>query len=272
MVMIKMEHLKRHFKKLEVLRDVNLEIEQGETMVIIGRSGQGKSVILKHIMGLLMPDGGRVIVDCQEISSPRQVNLYEIRKKLGMLFQGAALFDSMPVGENLAFALREHRHLPESEIKKIVAEKLEMVGLRGIENKMPSELSGGMKKRVGLARVIAMNPEVILYDEPTTGLDPITADTINDLIIDMKQKLNVTSIVVTHDMVSAYKVCDRIAMLHEGVIIFKGTANELKASRDARVQQFIRGQRKLMYEGTFATDEERVQYTQKFNITDFAEQ
>jgi phospholipid/cholesterol/gamma-HCH transport system ATP-binding protein len=266
--MIKLEHLKKHFKKLEVLRDVNLDIEKGETMVVIGRSGQGKSVILKHIMGLLQPDGGRVLVNGQEISSPRSVDLYKIRKKLGMLFQGSALFDSMDVGENISFALREHTDLTEGEIARIAAEKLEMVGLRGIERKMPSELSGGMKKRVGLARVIAMNPQVILYDEPTTGLDPITADTINDLILEMQERLKVTTIVVTHDMVSAYKVGDRIAMLHDGIIIFKGSSNELKLRRDPRVQQFIRGQRKLMYEGKLATEEEKTQFDAKFKISD----
>ena len=269
--MIKLEHLKKHFKRLEVLRDVNLVIEKGETMVVVGRSGQGKSVILKHIMGLLQPDGGRVLVEGQEISSPRQVDLYKIRKRLGMLFQSSALFDSMDVGENLSFALREHTTLTEGEIVKIAAEKLEMVGLRGIERKMPAELSGGMKKRVGLARVIAMNPEVILYDEPTTGLDPITADTINDLILEMQEKLKVTSIVVTHDMVSAYKVANRIAMLHDGIIIFTGSPNELRASRDPRVQQFIRGQRKLMYEGVLGSQEETAKYKTKFKITDLSE-
>jgi len=270
--MVRLEHLKKHFKKIEVLRDVNLNILKGETMVVIGRSGQGKSVILKHIMGLLQPDGGLVRVDGQEISTPRQVDLYKIRLKLGMLFQSSALFDSMDVGDNIAFAMREHTALSESEIARIVAEKLEMVGLRGIERKMPAELSGGMKKRVGLARVIAMNPEVILYDEPTTGLDPITSDTINDLILEMQQKLKVTSIVVTHDMVSAYKVGDRIAMLHDGIIIFTGTPNELKASHDPRVQQFIRGQRKLIYDGSLATEDEQVKYTAKFNLTDLAKE
>ena len=266
--MVKLEHLKKHFKKVEVLRDVSLTIEKGETMVIIGRSGVGKSVILKHIMGLLQPDGGRVLVEGEEISSPNQVDLYRIRKKLSMLFQGSALFDSMTVGDNIAFALREHTDLSEAEIQRIVADKLELVGLRGIEHKMPAELSGGMKKRVGLARAIAMEPQVILYDEPTTGLDPITADTINDLILDMQQKLKVTSIVVTHDMVSAYKVGDRIAMIHDWIIIFTGTGNELKASRDPRVQQFIRGQRKLMYEGLIGTQEEQTKYQEKFNISD----
>jgi phospholipid/cholesterol/gamma-HCH transport system ATP-binding protein len=270
--MVRMEHLKKHFKKLEVLRDVSLDVVRGETMVIIGRSGQGKSVILKHIMGLLQPDGGRVLVDNQEISTPRQVDLYKIRRKLGMLFQGSALFDSMDVGDNIAFALREHTDLSEEEISRIVAEKLEMVGLRGIERKMPAELSGGMKKRVGLARVIAMNPEVILYDEPTTGLDPITSDTINDMILEMQQKLKVTSIVVTHDMVSAYKVANRISMLHDGAIIFTGTPNELKTSHDPRVLQFIRGQRKLIYDGTFASEDETLKYTAKFKIADLAKE
>lgn len=275
--MIKLEHLRKTFYLKQpsgiveqpVLQDVNLDIETGETMVIIGRSGEGKSVILKHIVGLLQPDGGRVIVDGKEISSPRLVDLYEIRKRIGILFQGGALFDSMTIGENIAFAVREHKHLTEKELQKLINECLEMVNLRGeaIANKMPSELSGGMRKRAALARVIAMDPDYILYDEPTTGLDPITSDVINDLIIEMKQRLKVTSIVVTHDMISAYKVADRISMLLEGRVNFTGTPQDIRRNQNPYIQQFIKGQRKLHYGGALATEEEKDIYDQKVDIT-----
>jgi phospholipid/cholesterol/gamma-HCH transport system ATP-binding protein len=272
-VKISLRHLKKRFGRLQVLTDANLDIYEGETMVIIGKSGTGKSVILKHIMGLLLPDGGRILIDGDEITNPKNVDIYKIRKKLGMLFQGSALFDSMSVGENIAFAVREHKHPPESEINKLIARSLEMVDLQAtISKKMPAELSGGMKKRVGLARVIAMDPEVILYDEPTTGLDPITSDTINQLIINMQKRLKVTTIVVTHDMVSAYKVSDRIAMLHDdGKIIFTGSADQLRASRNPQVQQFIRGQKKPYYEGRITPEEQAAQFDEKFDISLFAQ-
>jgi len=246
--LIELRGLKKRFGAQQVLRDVHLNVNKGETMVIIGTSGGGKSVILKHCIGLLQPDGGEVIVDGKVISSPTHIDVKTIRKRMGMLFQGAALFDSMNVGENIKFALREHnRQLSESQLNEIVAEKLSMINLSpDIRFKMPSELSGGMKKRLGLARVIALNPEIILYDEPTTGLDPVTSDVINDLILEMQHKLGVTSIVVTHDMVSAYKVANRMSMLYEGRIIFVGTPDELRATNNPYVQQFIRGQRKLL--------------------------
>lgn len=270
-VKISIRHLKKRFGGNIVLKNANVDICEGETMTIIGKSGTGKSVILKHIMGLLLPDGGSILIDGEEITNPRKVDIYNIRRKLGMLFQGSALFDSMSVGENISFAVREHKHLSEEELKRLVVRCLEMVDLQStIAEKMPAELSGGMKKRVGLARVIAMDPHVILYDEPTTGLDPITSDTINELIINMQKKLRVTSIVVTHDMVSAYKVSDRIAMLNDGEIIFTGTADELRSSRNPIVQQFIRGQKKPYYEGYIAPEKEAAQFEEKFDISRFS--
>ncbi len=262
--------MKKRFGDKDVLQDANLDIFQGETMVIIGKSGTGKSVILKHIMGLMQPDGGRILIDGEEITNPQEVDIYKIRQKLGMLFQGSALFDSMTVGENIAFAVREHKHPPEDELQKLIADCLEMVDLQAkVAALMPAELSGGMKKRVGLARVIAMKPEVILYDEPTTGLDPITSDTINELIMNMQRKLKVTTIVVTHDMVSAYRVSDRIAMLEKGEIIFVGTPDELRSSRNPFVQQFIRGQKKPYYEGYIAPPKDAAKFDEKFDINRF---
>ncbi len=231
-----------------MLDGVNLTIRHGETVVIIGGSGSGKSVILKHCIGLLQPDGGEVVVDGTVISSRDSMDMKTIRRRMGMLFQSSALFDSMNAGENIKFAVREHNpDMTESQLDNMVTEKLNLIHLLpDMRNKMPSELSGGMKKRLGLARAIAMNPEILLYDEPTTGLDPITADVINDLILDMQQKLGVTSLVVTHDMVSAYKVANRIAMLHEGKIIFIGTPDEIRATDNPYVRQFINGQRTLV--------------------------
>jgi phospholipid/cholesterol/gamma-HCH transport system ATP-binding protein len=248
-IKLSIEHLRKHFGDILILDDVTLDVARGEIVCVIGQSGHGKSVILKHIMGLMIPDGGRILFDNEEYSTPtkKPADFAKIRRKLGMLFQGAALFDSKSVGENIAFPLREHTGMQELEIKNVITEGLEMVGLHGIENKMPSELSGGMRSRVGLARAIAMKPEVMLYDEPTSALDPIMADKINDLILDLRQKLGMTSIVVTHDMSSAYKIADHIAMIYQGKIIFNGTPGEIRASRDPYVQQFIRGQRKLHY-------------------------
>jgi phospholipid/cholesterol/gamma-HCH transport system ATP-binding protein len=247
-IMIRLKHLKKGFNGGHlVLQDVNLDIRRGETIVIIGQSGGGKSVILKHMIGLLQPDGGEVTIDGITISTPTFFDTRTIRKKMGMLFQMGALFDSMTTGENIAFSVREHnRHLSPAQIDDLITEKLELIHLKSeFRNRMPSELSGGMRKRVALARAIALNPEVILYDEPTTGLDPITSDVINDLILDMQKKLKVTSVVVTHDMVSAYKVADRIAMLYEGRIIATGTPEEIRASKNPYVKQFINGMRSL---------------------------
>lgn len=240
--MIKIIDVHKSFGPNKVLQGVNLEIGRGETMVIIGQSGSGKSVLLKHLMGILKPDKGEIWIDGLEITRLGDEEILRITRKFGMLFQAAALFDSMTVGENVAFGLERHTdHTPE-EIGRIVAESLERVGLRGIEGLMPYELSGGMKKRVGLARAIAYRPEIILYDEPSTGLDPIRADAINDLIIQTKQDLCATSVVITHDMTSSYKVADRIAMLYEGRIIETGTPFEIQASNNPVVRQFIHGQ------------------------------
>jgi len=240
--MIKIIDVHKSFGPNKVLQGVNLEIGRRETMVIIGQSGSGKSVLLKHLMGILKPDRGEIWIDGLEITHLDDDEILKITRKFGMLFQAAALFDSMTVGENVAFGLERHtKHSPE-DVRRIVAESLERVGLRGIENLMPYELSGGMKKRVGLARAIAYKPEIILYDEPSTGLDPIRADAINDLIIQTKQDLCATSVVITHDMVSSYKVADRIAMLYEGRIIETGSPSEIQASTNPVVRQFIHGQ------------------------------
>ena len=239
--MIEIINLSKSFTSSKVLDNLNLIINSGEVIVIIGRSGCGKSVLLKHIIGLIKPDMGQVIVDGNDMTRLEEHEIDKLRLSFGMLFQGSALFDSMTVGENVGFALREHTNIPGKEIRKKVADSLELVGLKGIENLMPAELSGGMKKRVGLARAICNNPKIILYDEPTTGLDPIMADAINDLIIDLNSKLNVTSIVVTHDMVSAYKIADRIAMLYKGKIIAIGAPKDIKDTKDPIVKQFITG-------------------------------
>ena len=239
--MIEIIDVHKWFGRNQVLRGANLTIETGETMTIIGRSGEGKSVMLKHIIGLLHPDSGVVKIDGRDIAKLNNEQMVELRMKFGMLFQGAALFDSMTVDENVGLGLREHNIYPEIKIHEIIKEKLSQVGLEGVESKKPAELSGGMKKRVGLARAIAMQPEYILFDEPTTGLDPIMADAINELIIHLKNTLKTTSVAVTHDMTSAYKISDRIAMLYKGEIIFIGTPDEVKNSDSEIVQQFIHG-------------------------------
>lgn len=218
-----------------------MSIPDGKTYVIIGRSGCGKSVLLKHIEGILKPDSGQIIIDGKNISKIGDKELNELRMKIGMVFQGGALFDSLTVGENVGFSLIEHGHLSPKELIERVEEALCVVGLCGIENIMPSELSGGMKKRVALARALCTKPEIILYDEPTTGVDPITADSINELIKDLHDKLKVTSIVVTHDMKSAYRIADRIAMLYQGKIIAQGDPREIQESAHPIVHQFING-------------------------------
>lgn len=239
--MIEIIDLHKSFNGKPVLNGVNLTINAGETLTIIGRSGEGKSVLLKHIIGLLKPDRGRILVHGVAVDSYNSRQMMELRRRFGMLFQGSALFDSMTVEENVGLGLREHSNYSESEIKAIIREKLSQVGLFNVKHIKPAELSGGMKKRVGLARAIAMNPEFVLYDEPTTGLDPIMADAINDLIIHLQNTLNITSIAVTHDMVSAYKISDRLAMLYKGRIIFSGTPDEVKNTTDPIVLQFING-------------------------------
>jgi phospholipid/cholesterol/gamma-HCH transport system ATP-binding protein len=240
-VMIEIAELTKSFGNKQVLKGVNLKVKRGENVVVIGRSGCGKSVLLKHIIGLMKPDSGKVVVDGVEVTALEGDRLTDFRKKFGMLFQGAALFDSLSVWENVGLGLLEHTALSREEIRKAVCEKLELVGLTQIDELKPSELSGGMKKRVGLARAIAMDPPVILYDEPTTGLDPIMADVINGLVRYLQKTLQITSIAVTHDMRSAYKIGDRLAMLYGGRIVFEGTPDEVKASGNEVVRQFVEG-------------------------------
>jgi phospholipid/cholesterol/gamma-HCH transport system ATP-binding protein len=239
--MIEVIDLKKSFAGTEVLKGVNLNVRKGETVVVIGRSGCGKSVLLKHLIGLMKPDSGKILIDGVDVTTLKSEEMYEFRKRFGMLFQGAALFDSLTVWENVGLALLEHTDLSEEEIRKKVCQKLEQVGLDRLDDMKPSDLSGGMKKRVGLARAIAMDPPVILYDEPTTGLDPIMADVINELIRRLQKQLEITSVAVTHDMKSAYKIGDRLAMLYGGKIVFEGTPEEVMASQDEVVRQFVEG-------------------------------
>ncbi len=239
--MIEIIDIHKSFDNNYVLRGLDLDIEKGESMVVIGGSGSGKSVLLKHIIGILSPDEGKVLIDGVDLTTLKEFELYEVRKKFGMLFQMSALFDSLSVWENVAFGILRNKSIPEREAKAIAVQKLKLVGLIGAEDLMPAELSGGMKKRVGLARAIAHEPQVLLYDEPTTGLDPIMADAINDLIVTMKNTLSVTSVAITHDMSSAYKIADRIAMLYEGKIIEIGSPHEIKNTTNPIVRQFITG-------------------------------
>ena len=239
--MIEACDLEVSFGAQRVLRGVNLRIETGEAVVIIGRSGGGKSILLKHLIGLLQPDAGEVLIDGVSIGRMNERQLLPVRLKFGMLFQGAALFDSMTVAQNVGFALRRDRKWTEKEIAAKVAETLEMVDLSGIEDKKPAELSGGMRKRVGLARAIVYRPEIVLYDEPTTGLDPIVADSIDQLIVRVCGRLKVTSVAVTHDMRSAARIGQRILMLHEGRIHAGGTPEEIFKSTDPIVRRFVTG-------------------------------
>ncbi|MFA6349890.1 MAG: ABC transporter ATP-binding protein [Candidatus Omnitrophota bacterium] len=241
-MMIDIKNLHKSFNSHKVLNGVDLQLEKGTTLVVIGRSGCGKSVMLKHIVGILKPDEGEILVDGMPLSLMDDIKLNGIRNKIGLVFQGGALFDSLNVAENVGFRMIEHSEKPDYEAINVkVKEALKLVDLSGIEKLMPAELSGGMKKRVSLARAICTNPEIILYDEPTTGLDPINADGINDLIRSLHDKIKVTAIVVTHDMKSAYKIADRIAMMYQGRIITQGTPEEIQASKDPVVYQFING-------------------------------
>lgn len=239
MKIIQTQNLKKSFGNKPVLRGVDIDVNQGEKLVIIGRSGCGKSVLLKHLVKLLIPDEGTITVYGKDLATISKQDLFETRRRFGYLFQGAALFDSMTVGENVGLPLVENFDFSGKEIKHRVSEKLEMVGLPGIENLRPSELSGGMKKRVGLARAIVTDPDVILYDEPTTGLDPVMSDAIDSLINDLAARLKVTSVVITHDMASVQKVADRIVMLHEGHVHYEGTPAGLFESSDVVVEHFV---------------------------------
>ena len=239
--MIEVRELKKSFGNHLILEDVSFQIEKGESVVIIGRSGGGKSVLLKHIIGLLQPDSGEVRIDGENIVGMNERDLLRVRRKFGMVFQGAALFDSMTVAENVGFAFRRELSLGENEVAEKVSKVLEMVELPGIEDKNPSELSGGMKKRVGLARAIIYHPQIVLYDEPTTGLDPVVSDSIDKLIARVRDRLDVTSVVVTHDMRSARRLGQRILLLHEQKIYATGTAEEIFNSKDPVVRRFIEG-------------------------------
>ena len=239
--MIKLINLSKSFGSQKILDGLHLEIEDGKTTVIIGRSGGGKSVLLKHIIGLLKPDSGQVVVDGVDIVKLGDHDLNDIRKKFGMLFQEAALFDSMNVFDNVAFPLREHTEMKASEIRDVVTDRLHAVGLSGIEQKMPSELSGGMRKRVGLARAIALRPRIVLFDEPTTGLDPVMTEAINQLIMNTQKIFDLTCVVISHDIQSIFKIGHKIAMLYEGRIIAYGSPDEIQASENPVIRQFLAG-------------------------------
>ena len=238
---IQLYGLYKAFNGNQVLRGVDLGIETGEFITILGGSGTGKSVLLRLMVGLAKPDAGQILIDGENIVPLREGELLEVRKKVAILFQGAALFDSLSVKENVAFSLREHTRMTEAEIRDRVAEVLDLVGMAGTEEKYPAELSGGMRKRVGLARAIALTPRVVLYDEPTTGLDPRNVDKINDLIVDLRAKIGVTSVVVTHDLQSAFRISDRVALLYEGRVATTQTPEEIGKSEDPVVQEFLAG-------------------------------
>jgi phospholipid/cholesterol/gamma-HCH transport system ATP-binding protein len=240
-VSIEVKNLVKSFSGRTVLNGINLKVYKGETLVIMGGSGCGKSTLLRHMIGTHRPDSGSVIIKGKDITRLSESEFDKIRKIYGMVFQNAALYDSMTVKENIALALREHTKLAPDIIDIMVKMKLELVGLRGFENFMPSELSGGMRRRVGLARAISMDPEMVFYDEPTAGLDPIVAGVIDKLILDLSKKLHITSVVVTHDMKSVFSIADRIVMLYEGRVIAEGAMEDIKHSNDPRVKQFVTG-------------------------------
>jgi len=239
--LIELRGVSKRFGALEVLRAVDVVFEKGKTTVIIGESGSGKSVLLKHLIGLLRPDSGEIYFHGRRIDQLKEYEMVEIRRRFGFLFQGGALFDSLTVAENIAFPLVEHTHEPRDKIEQTVAEKLRMVGLDGLQQRKPAELSGGQRKRVALARAIALDPEIVLYDEPTTGLDPVRSDVIDELIRKLQHEINVTGIVVTHDMKSAFKVADRIVMLKHGTFVADGTPDYFRTTDDAQVRRFVDG-------------------------------
>lgn len=234
------------FGPKQILRGLTLSVEDGDTLALVGFSGAGKSVTLKHIVGLIQPDSGTVRVDGQDVTSLSREELYELRRQAGYVFQFAALFDSMTIADNIAMGLRKQGDIPEEEIRARISESLDRVELEGFEDRMPAELSGGQKKRAGLARAIAFRPKYLLYDEPTSGLDPVTTTVIDRLILKMKKDLGVTSLVITHDMGSAYRVSDRIAMLYEGRVIEVGTPDQIRATENPIVRGFIEGKPELV--------------------------
>jgi phospholipid/cholesterol/gamma-HCH transport system ATP-binding protein len=241
MPIIQVEHLTKRFGPQTVLDGISLDIEKGDSLAIIGQSGTGKSVFLRHLNRLLDPDEGRILIAGRDLAELNREELTKVRQRMGMVFQSAALLDSMTVGENVGLGLKETQHMSNRELQPIVEESLDLVGLAGAIDKSPSELSGGMRKRVGLARAIAGRPEILLYDEPTTGLDPVTGDSINELIVHLNQRMNATSVVVTHDMASAFRIAQRIVMLFRGKIVFDGTPSDIQNSNDPVVRQFIEG-------------------------------
>ena len=243
--MIQLIDVHKSFGPKRVLDGFTLDVVEGETMVIIGYSGTGKSVAIKHIVGLLEPDKGTVIVDGMEVPALKRRELYDLRARIGYVFQFAALFDSLTIGENVAMGLRKQGELDERKIEERVNETLELVDLPNVASRFPAELSGGMRKRVGIARAIALHPKYLLYDEPTTGLDPVTSAVIDELMIRMRDRLGVTSIVITHDMRSAYRVGTRIAMLYDGRVRKVGTVDEIQHTTDPVVRQFIEGRANL---------------------------
>lgn len=235
-------NLRVAFGAKEILKDVSFTVRRGEVLVLMGLSGTGKSTTLRSIAGLLRPSGGEVLVNGQSIPDMKQKELELLRRRIGFCFQHGALFDSMTIGENVAFGLREHTDLPEEEIQRVVAEKLSIVDLEGMEHLYPSQLSGGMQKRASFARTIATDPDIVLYDEPTTGLDPIISRVINELILDLQRRLNATSMVITHDLKGAYLIASKIIMLHEGLPVFYGTPKEFQETDDPHVVQFREGE------------------------------
>ncbi len=239
--MIKLENIYLSFGKKEVLKNVNFEVPEGKIKALMGLSGVGKSTILKLIIGFLKPGKGKVYVDGQDVTAMRERQLDQLRRHMGMAFQYSALFDYMTCGENVAFGLRQHARMKEKEIKKVVAEKLRIVGLEGVENLYPSEISGGMRKRVGFARAVAYNPKIVLYDEPTSGLDPVMTSVLNNLIVKLNRELNVTSLVVTHDVGSVFQFADSVALLYNGEVVEDASSEDFKKSQNPAVRQFIEG-------------------------------
>jgi phospholipid/cholesterol/gamma-HCH transport system ATP-binding protein len=252
---IRIRGLKKSFGAHQVLKGVDLDIERGKINIIIGGSGQGKSVLMKHLMGLLKPDAGHIWVDGEDVVPLDDFALNRVRRKFGMLFQYAALFDSLTVEENVAFPLVEHTKKPKPEVKRLVTQRLHSLGLRNIEKKYPAELSGGMRKRVGLARALVLEPEILLYDEPTTGLDPVATKNVDDMIRDISHQTGVTSVVISHDMASTFRIAHKISMLYEGKIAVSGTPDDIKRSRLPFVREFVEMSGTVRFEGEVSDDD-----------------